>query len=184
MMHVLIAEDLLDHDYIDRYTLGFEQLKVRVEEYPPERASEITGLPIESIVELARDYGTIRPAAIRLNYGMQRHAGGGMAMRTAACLPALVGAWRDPAGGALLSSSGSYPVNGKALERPDLIWNAPRTINMWTIGNALLDANDPPIRALFVYNSNPVAVAPESSKVVAGFGREDLFCVVYDVVLT
>ena len=87
---------------------------------------------------LARDYGTIRPAVIRLNYGMQRHAGGGMAMRTVACLPALVGAWRDPAGGALLSSSGNYPVNTKALERPDLIWNDPRTINMSTIGDALL----------------------------------------------
>src|SRR6266403_500611 len=184
MMHVLIDEHLIDRDYIERYTLGFEQLSVRAQEYPPQRVAEITGLAAQQIIDLARDYGTIRPAAIRLNYGMQRHAGGGMAMRTAACLPALVGAWRDPAGGALLSSSGSYPVNGKALERPDLIWNAPRTINMSTIGNALLDANDPPIRALFVYNSNPVAVAPESSKVVASFAREDLFCVVHDVFLT
>ena len=105
-------------------------------------------------------------------------------MRTAACLPALVGAWRDPAGGALLSSSGAYPVDSKALERPDLIWNNPRTINMSTIGDALLDRNDPPIRAIYVYNSNPVAVAPESAKVVAGFSREDLFCVVHDVFLT
>ena len=184
MMHVLIGEHLIDRDYIDRYTLGFEQLSVRVRDYAPQRVAEITGLAAEQIVDLARDYGTIRPAAIRLNYGMQRHAGGGMAIRTAACLPALVGAWRDPAGGALLSSSGTYPVNGAALERPDLIWNAPRTINMSTIGNALLDANDPPIRALFVYNSNPVAVAPESAKVVAGFAREDLFCVVHDVFLT
>ena len=184
MMHVLIGEHLIDRDYIDRYTLGFEQLSVRVRDYAPQRVAEITGLAAEQIVDLARDYGTIRPAAIRLNYGMQRHAGGGMAIRTAACLPALVGAWRDPAGGALLSSSGTYPVNGAALERPDLIWNAPRTINMSTIGNALLDANEPPIRALFVYNSNPVAVAPESSKVVAGFAREDLFCVVHDVFLT
>src|SRR6266446_1903104 len=184
MMHVLIDEHLIDRDYIDRYTLGFEQLRVRVRDYPPQAVAEITGLTAKQIVDLARDYGTIRPAAIRLNYGMQRHAGGGMAMRTAACLPALVGAWRDPAGGALLSSSGSYPVNGKALERPDLIWNAPRTINMSTIGDALLTADDPPIRALFVYNSNPVAVAPDSSKVVAGFAREDLFCVVHDVFLT
>jgi anaerobic selenocysteine-containing dehydrogenase len=184
MMHVLVAEDLLDHDYIARYTLGFDQLQARVAEWPPERAAEITGLPATAIVELARDYGTIRPAAIRLNYGMQRHAGGGMAMRTAACLPALVGAWRDPAGGALLSSSGTYPVNFKALERPDLIWNHPRTINMSTIGDALLDVKDPPVRALYVYNSNPVAVAPESPKVVRGFSREDLFCVVHDVFLT
>src|ERR1700675_3003443 len=184
MMHVLIGEHLIDRDYIDRYTLGFEQLSVRVRDYPPQRVAQITGLAVDDIVALARDYGSIRPAAIRLNYGMQRHAGGGMAIRTAACLPALVGAWRDPAGGALLSSSGTYPVNGAALERPDLIWNAPRTINMSTIGNALLGADDPPIRALFVYNANPVAVAPDSTKVCAGFAREDLFCVVHDVFLT
>jgi anaerobic selenocysteine-containing dehydrogenase len=184
MMHVLIAEDLLDHDYIARYTLGFDALKERVREYPPEHVARITGLTAPEIVTLARDYGAIRPAVIRLNYGMQRHAGGGMAIRTVACLPALVGAWRDPAGGALLSSSGTYPVNTKALERPDLIWNDPRTINMSTIGDALLDAKDPPIRAIYVYNSNPVAVAPESSRVTAGFAREDLFCVVHDVFLT
>ena len=184
VMHVLIAEDMLDRDYIARYTLGFEALKQRVLEYPPERVAEITGLRAGEIVSLARDYGTIRPAAIRLNYGMQRHAGGGMAMRTAACLPALVGAWRDPAGGCLLSSSGNYPINTRALERPDLIWNNPRTINMSTIGEALLDAKDPPIRAIYVYNSNPAAVAPESAKVAAGFAREDLFCVVHDVFLT
>ncbi|MGH8714257.1 MAG: molybdopterin-containing oxidoreductase family protein [Casimicrobiaceae bacterium] len=184
MMHVLIAEDLLDRDYIARYTLGFEALEQRVREYPPARAAAITGLPEAEIVALARDYGTIAPAVIRLNYGMQRHAGGGMAIRTVACLPALVGAWRHPAGGALLSSSGTYPVNTPALERPDLIWNRPRTINMSTIGDALLEADDPPIRALFVYNSNPVAVAPQSGKVVAGFCREDLFCVVHDVFLT
>jgi anaerobic selenocysteine-containing dehydrogenase len=184
MMHVLIEEDLLDHDYIERYTLGFDRLQGRVKEYPPRRAAAITGLTESAIVGLARDYGTIRPAAIRLNYGMQRHAGGGMAMRTAACLPALVGSWRDAAGGALLSSSGTYPVNFKALERPDLIWNSPRTINMSTIGDALLEARDPPVAAIFVYNSNPVAVAPESAKVVRGFAREDLFCVVHDVFLT
>ena len=184
MMHVLVAEDLIDHDYVDRYTLGFDRLKDRVREYPPERVAQLTGLSADAIVALARDYGTIRPAAIRLNYGMQRHGGGGMAMRTAACLPALVGAWRDPAGGALLSSSGAYPVNTKALERPDLIWNNPRTINMSTIGDALLDAKDPPVRAIYVYNSNPVAVAPDSAKVVRGFAREDLFCVVHEVFQT
>jgi anaerobic selenocysteine-containing dehydrogenase len=184
VMNVLVAEDLLDHDYIARYTLGFEQLVERLRDYPPQRVAQITGLAADDIVALARDYGTIKPAVIRLNYGMQRHAGGGMAMRTAACLPALVGAWRDPAGGALLSSSGTYPVDSKALERPDLIWNNPRTINMSTIGDELREAKDPPIRAIYVYNSNPVAVAPESTKVVAGFSREDLFCVVHDVFLT
>ncbi len=184
LMHVLIAEDLLDRDYIDRYTLGFDALQERVRDYPPSRVASLTGLQEAAIVALARDYGTIAPAVIRLNYGMQRHAGGGMAIRTVACLPALVGAWRHAAGGALLSSSGTYPINTSALERPELSWNSPRTINMSTIGDALLDANDPPIRALYVYNSNPVAVAPDSSKVVAGFAREDLFCVVHDVFLT
>lgn len=184
MMHVLVDEDLLDHDYIERYTLGFAALKERVHEYPPRRAAEITGLSSDDIVALARDYGSMRPAVIRLNYGMQRHAGGGMAVRTVACLPALVGAWREAAGGVLLSSSGAYPVDRNALERPDLIWNNPRTINMSAIGDALLDAKDPPLRAIYVYNSNPVAVAPDSAKVVAGFSREDLFCVVHDVFLT
>ncbi len=184
LMHVLVDEDMLDRDYIDRYTLGFDALERRVREYPPSRVAALTGLREGEIVALARDYGTIAPAVIRLNYGMQRHAGGGMAIRTVACLPALVGAWRHAAGGALLSSSGTYPVNTAALERPDLIWNHPRTINMSTIGDALLEADDPPLRALFVYNSNPVAVAPDSSKVVAGFSREDLFCVVHDVFMT
>ena len=184
IMHVLIAEDLIDRDYIDRYTLGFDALKQRVRDYPPSLVASLTGLQEAQITALARDYGTIGPAVIRLNYGMQRHAGGGMAIRTVACLPGLVGAWRHAAGGALLSSSGTYPINTAALERPELSWNSPRTINMSTIGDALLDAADPPIRALFVYNSNPVAVAPESGKVVAGFAREDLFCVVHDVFLT
>jgi anaerobic selenocysteine-containing dehydrogenase len=184
IMHVLIAEDLIDRDYIDRYTLGFDALVQRVRDYPPSRIAALTGLREAQIIALARDYGTIEPAVIRLNYGMQRHAGGGMAIRTVACLPALVGAWRHAAGGALLSSSGTYPINTAALERPELSWNSPRTINMSTIGDALLEADDPPIRALFVYNSNPVAVAPDSGKVVAGFAREDLFCVVHDVFLT
>jgi anaerobic selenocysteine-containing dehydrogenase len=184
MMHVLIAEDRLDHDYIARYTLGFDALKERVREYPPQRVAQITGLASADIVALAREYGTIKPAVIRLNYGMQRHAGGGMAIRTVACLPALVGAWRDPAGGALLSASGNFPVDRDALERPDLIWNKPRTINMVAIGDALLDAKDPPLKAIYVYNSNPLAVAPDSARVVAGFSREDLFCVVHDVFQT
>src|SRR5689334_15432250 len=184
MMHVLIAEDLLDRDYIDRYTLGFDALEQRVREYPPARVASLTGLEEDRIVALAREYGSTAPAVIRLNYGMQRHAGGGMAIRTVACLPALVGAWRHPAGGALLSSSGTYAVDSAALERPDLASGQARTINMSTIGDALLDARDPPIRALFVYNSNPVAVAPDSGKVVAGFSREDLFCVVHDVFQT
>ena len=181
MMHVLIADDLVDHDYIARYTIGFDGLRERAADYPPERVAQICGISAETVTRLARAYGTTRPAVIRVNYGMQRHAGGGNAIRAVACLPALVGAWRDPAGGALLSSSGTYPVDVAALERPDLIRGTPRTINMSVIGNALLDEDAPPIRAIYVYNSNPVAVAPESSKVVTGFAREDLFCVVHEI---
>ena len=184
MMQVLFAEDLVDHDYIARYTLGVEALRERAAEFPPERVAQICGIAPDTVTSLARMYATTRPAVIRVNYGMQRHAGGGNAIRAVACLPALVGAWRDPAGGALLSSSGTYPVNTPALERPDLIRGTPRTINMSTIGDDLLDAKDPPIRAIYVYNSNPVAVAPEAAKVAAGFARDDLFCVVHEIFKT
>ena len=184
LMHVLIAEDLLDHDYIDRYTVGFAALAARAAEWTPERTAATCGIPVEQVLRLARDYGTLEPAAIRLNYGMQRVHGGGNAVRAVACLPALVGAWRNPAGGALLSSSGTYPVDTFTLERPDLIRGTPRTINMSTIGDALLGAVDPPIRAIYVYNSNPLAVAPHSSRVSAGFAREDLFCVVHEIFQT
>jgi anaerobic selenocysteine-containing dehydrogenase len=180
MMQVLIADGLLDRDYIARYTLGFDGLAERAAAYPPERVAAICGIDAATIVALARDYGTVKPAAIRVNYGMQRTAGGGMAMRTIACLPALTGAWRDAAGGLLLSSAGTYPIDRAALERPDLISGRPRTINMSTIGDALTGSIDPPVKAIVVYNSNPVAVAPESEKVIAGFAREDLFTVVIE----
>ncbi|MGB8338617.1 MAG: molybdopterin oxidoreductase family protein [Burkholderiales bacterium] len=179
MMHVLITDNLQDIDYINKFTIGYKQLVVRVKQYSPTVVAKLTGISAEKIIRLARDYASIKPAVIRLNYGMQRHAGGGMAVRAIACLPALIGAWRDAAGGILLSTSGTYGVNTQALQRPDLIWNNPRTINMSAIGDALLKA-DPPVRALYVYNSNPVAVAPDSSKVIAGFARENLFTVVHD----
>src|SRR5947207_3926029 len=183
MMHVIIGEGRHDADYVERYTLGFEALARRVKEYPPRKVAEITGLPAEKIIALAREYAATRPAAIRLNYGLQRHAGGGMAVRNILCLPALTGAWRDPAGGAVLSTSGFFGMNDAKLERPDLLGLSrcpnPRTINMVAIADALLEAK-PPIRALYVYNSNPVAVAPDSAKVVRGFSREDLFTVVHE----
>ena len=184
LMHVLIRDDLLDHDYIARYTLGFDALKRRVLEYPPERVAAICGIRTQEIENLAHTYGSTRPAAIRTNYGINRTAGGGMALRNVACLPALTGAWRDAAGGVLLSSSGNYPVNTAALERLDLMPTpAPRTVNMSTIGHALLRAQ-PPIKALFVYNSNPLAVAPQSAEVERGLARDDLFTVVHDLFQT
>ncbi len=187
MMHVILGEDRCDRDYVAKYTLGFEELAVRVKDYPPEKVAKITGLPAEKIVALAREYAGTRPAAIRLNYGMQRCAGGGMAARAIACLPALTGAWRDAAGGVVLTTAGFFGVDTVKLGRPDLLQKSknpkPRTINMSAIGDALLEAK-PPVRALYVYNSNPVAVAPDSGKVVRGFAREDLFTVVHDIFLT
>ena len=185
LMHELIANDWLDHDYIARHTLGWERLRERALQWPPERAAQVCGVPVEQIRRLARDYGTTKPAAIRLNYGMQRVRGGGNAVRAIACLPALVGAWRDRAGGLLLSASGFFPIRRQALHRPDLLaGRTPRTINMVTIGDDLLREASPTfgpkIEALIVYDSNPVAVAPESGKVVQGFAREDLFTVVLE----
>jgi anaerobic selenocysteine-containing dehydrogenase len=185
LMHELIVNDWLDHDYIAKHASGWDALRERALRWTPERAAAVCGVPQEQIRSLARDWGTTQPAAIRLNYGMQRVHGGGNAVRAIACLPALTGAWRHRAGGLLLSSSGSFPVDKAALQRPDLLaGRTPRTINMSTIGDDLLrqssPAFGPKIEALVVYNSNPVAVAPESRKVVAGFGRDDLFTVVLE----
>ncbi|MDH4114870.1 MAG: molybdopterin-dependent oxidoreductase, partial [Burkholderiaceae bacterium] len=180
VIHVLVREGWLDRDYIDRHTLGFDALAERARAFDPERVGALCGIEAGVVAGFARDYWELRPAAIRLNYGMQRTHGGGNAVRAVACLPALAGHWRDPAGGLLLSTSGAYPVDEAALYRPDLLaGRRPRTINMSTIGRDLLAA-EPPIDALIVYNSNPVAVAPHSGEVARGFAREDLFTVVLD----
>lgn len=189
LMHVLVAENLLDHDYIARHTLGFAQLKDRVAEWTPERTAQTCGISADEVVNLAREYGQAalrgEPVAIRLNYGIQRVRGGGMAVRNVACLPALVGAWRHAAGGVQLSTSGSFPANRPALQRPDLLaGRKPRTINMTTIGDDLLREASPEfgprVEAVIVYNANPVAIAPDSAKVQQGFAREDLFTVVME----
>jgi anaerobic selenocysteine-containing dehydrogenase len=185
LMHELVVNGWLDHDYIERHTLGFAALRERALRWTPQRAATVCGIPAQQIRDLARDYGTTQPTAIRLNYGMQRVRGGGNAVRAVACLPALTGAWRHRAGGVLLSSGGFYPADRAALQRPDLLaGRTPRTINMVQIGDALLHPASPQfgpaIEAVVVYNSNPVAVAPESSRVVRGFAREDLFTVVIE----
>ncbi len=189
LMHELIAHDWLDHDYIARHTRGWPALRERALQWSPERAAGVCGVPAKQIRSLARDYGQCflekQPAAIRLNYGMQRVRGGGNAVRAVACLPALTGAWRHRAGGLLMSSSGVFPVDRAALQRPDLLaGRTPRTLNMSTIGDDLLRASSPAfgpkIEALIVYNSNPVAVAPDSGQVVRGFARDDLFTVVLE----
>jgi anaerobic selenocysteine-containing dehydrogenase len=188
---VLIAEDLLDHDYIARYTLGFEQLKERVAEWTPARTAEVCGISADEVRNLAREYARVALAGegafIRANYGLQRVRGGGMAARNVACLPALVGAWRQASGGIQLSVSDSFPKDTAALSRPDLAarhGKPSRIINMSTIGDDLLKPASPDfgpqVEAVIVYNSNPVAVAPESGKVAQGFAREDLFTVVLE----
>jgi len=180
MMQVLITEGLIDRDYIAKYTLGFEKLAERVKQYTPEWAARTCGITVEEVVQLAREYGSVKPAAIRLNYGMQRHAGGGIAARNIACLPALTGAWRDAAGGIVLTTADFYKFDHAALERPDLLaGRRPRVINHSALGDALTSAS-PPVKVTIVYNNNPVAVCPDSEKVIAGFSREDLFTVVMD----
>lgn len=209
MMHVIIGEELHDPQYVAEHTLGFEGLRARVLDWTPQRASEITSIPASTIVALARAYAQSPAAAIRINYGMQRHAGGGMAVRTIACLPALVGAWKQRGGGILLSNSGSFPVDLRPLQFPELVAKSAdgrsagtRVINMSRLGDALAldprrlarahhrpraidrcpegDAIGAPIHGLIVYNSNPAAVAPDQKAVLEGLARDDLFTVVLE----
>jgi anaerobic selenocysteine-containing dehydrogenase len=191
LMHELITRGWLDHDYIARHVQGFDSLRAKAMEWTPERAAAECGLQADDIRELAREYGNTQPAAIRLNYGMQRVAGGGSASRLIALLPCLTGAWRHRAGGLLLSSSGWFKSvrDDASLYKPELLaGRQPRTINMSTIGDDLLRESSPQfgpkIEALVVYNSNPVAVAPQSRRVVQGFQREDLFTVVLEHFMT
>jgi anaerobic selenocysteine-containing dehydrogenase len=183
MMHVLFARGLEDRDYLERHTLGHEALRGRAAEWTPARTAAVTGLPEETIVSLGERYGRARAAFIRVNYGLQRHGGGGMAVRSIACLPAVTGHWRRPGGGVQLSTSANFQFNRAALQREDL--SPPvRTINMIRLGDALTlpDAGvgGPPVKALVVYNSNPAAVAPERNAVLRGLAREDLFTVVLE----
>jgi anaerobic selenocysteine-containing dehydrogenase len=182
VMHVVFREGREDRDYLDNHTVGWEALRERAREWTPARTAETTGLTVEEVEWFARAYATTRPSAIRINYGLNRHAGGGMAVRTIACLPAITGAWRDVGGGVLLSTSGTFPTNNAALERPDLIAPGTRTLNMSQLGRILTDPGlAPPVKALFVYNANPGAVAPEQEKVREGLAREDLFTVVHEL---
>lgn len=186
MMHVLVSEGMVDREYIRRATLGFAELAEHVKQYPPERVAEITGVPADELIGLSRRYGATRASYIRVGIGLSRHDNGGMTCRTIACLPALTGAYAHPAGGALLSTSESFPLNQPALERPDLMPKpVPRLINMIHLGRALIDPDlTPPIHALYVYNSNPASVCPNQELVLQGLGREDLFTVVHEQIFT
>jgi len=194
LMHVILRDGLEDRDYIDTMTHGFDQLAERVREYTPECVARSTGLSAAEIEQLAREYATTKPAVLRMNYGVQRSQNGGTAVRAIAMLPALTGAWRHAGGGAQLSMSGAFKFNMQAIERPDLMLASPlarpaRVVNMSRLGHALTELGDAPedgprVHAIFVYNSNPAAVAPNHNAVRRGFERTDLFTVVHEQFLT
>ena len=180
MMHVIFRDGLEDRGYLEAMTTGWEKLRDRVlADYAPQRVADICRLPVETVERLGRRYGTTRPSFIRLNYGLQRHGGGGSAVRAIAILPAVTGTWDDVGGGCQLSSSGTFSFL-RPLDRKELIPPGTRTINMTRLGEALTETDDPPVRALVVYNSNPASIAPERGKVLAGLRREDLFTVVLE----
>ncbi len=194
MMHVILNEGLEDRSFIAERTHGFAQLAQRVREYTPERVAHWTGMTAAEVEQLAREYATTRPAALRLNYGIQRAEYGGAAVRAVAMLPAVTGAWRHRGGGAVLSTSGGFQWNKEAVERPELAQASPlgrpgRVVNMSALGEALTTLGDKPadgprVHALFVYNSNPAAVAPNSNAVRRGLMRPDLFTVVHEQFFT
>ncbi len=188
MMHVIIGENLHDADYVAKHTLGFDQLHEKVKEYPPERVAQWTGISAGDIRKLAREYATTRPAVIRLNYGVQRSERGGMATRTVAMLPCITGSWKEVGGGLQMSVSGAVSFNDAALKRPDLMQTSlgrdARTLNMVELGRILTTPLDPPVKSLFVYNSNPAAVCPQHNDVVRGLLRPDLFTVVHEQFFT
>jgi anaerobic selenocysteine-containing dehydrogenase len=183
LMHVLFAENMVDDDFLRQYTIGHEELREHVRQYDPIVVSEITGVPVEDIYRLARMYGQTTPSFIRIGNGPQHHDNGGMCVRTIACLPALTGQWLHKGGGAIKGNGGYLDHNVAALQRPDLRKKQTRQINMNLLGSALLEL-DPPIRSLYVYNSNPAVVAPHANKVREGLLRENLFTVVHDLFLT
>ncbi|MFX3624025.1 MAG: molybdopterin-dependent oxidoreductase [Ectobacillus sp.] len=184
IMHILIKEELVDREFLARYTVGYEELCVQADVYTPEKTAMLTGVSVADIYKLARLYGTVFPAFIRIGNGLQHHDNGGMAVRAISCLPALTGQWQHRGGGAVKGNGAYSALNSFMLERPDLLpEKKPRTINMNQLGQALLEA-DPPVKALFVYNCNPAQVAPEQAKVRKGLLRDDLFTVVHELFLT
>ena len=189
MAHVILRDGLHDPDYLSQHTNGFEEYQCLAAQYTPERVAQWTGISAEDIEALAHEYATVRPAAIRVNYGVQRSERGGAAVRAIAALPVLTGAWREAGGGLQLSTSGAFQFNNTAVERPDLqvrsrLGREARLVNMVELGHALNHLSQPPVQALVVYNSNPAAVAPHQTAVLAGLRRPDLFAVVLEQMQT
>ena len=188
MMHILIRDDLVDHDYLEKYTDGFDELSVQVTEWTPLRAAQVCGISVDDIESLARDYGTIRPSFIRTLIGAEHRQHGAMFFRTLSCLPMLVGAWREKGGG-FARSVGSYA----AVNVDDSVFTVDslsagrerRPLSMNEIGQVLNDENlDPAVKALFVYNGNPLVTAPNAELIRQGLEREDLFTVVSEQFMT
>ena len=186
MIHVIIKENLVDRDYIDKHTVGYDELAERASTYTPELAAQETGIPVDDIVKLAREYATTPPAVVRIGVAVERHAGGGQTVRAIACLPGLVGAWKHVGGGLLQLPIWAFPVKWDVLMRPDLQPEKMRVLNSWRLGPALTGelGFDPPIKSLFVYNANPMAMVTEQTKLENGLEREDLFTVVSEHFLT
>ncbi|MGC1361310.1 MAG: molybdopterin oxidoreductase family protein [Silvibacterium sp.] len=189
IMHILVRDSLYDREYVAQHTHGFEQLKERASEYLPERVAAWTGVSVADIERLAHEYATVTPAVIRLNYGIQRSENGGASVRAVTMLPALTGAWKRRGGGLQLSTSGAFPWDKQTIERPDLMSAGPlgrtsRVVNMARLGHALTELDNPRVQAMFVYNSNPAAIAPDQAEVLRGLAREDLFTVVHEQFFT
>ena len=180
MMHVIIEEGLVDKDYVAQYTLGYEQLAERVKTRTPEWAEKITGIPAADIRQLAREYATTPPAAIRIGVALERSYGGSQAIRAATCLPALIGAWRDVGGGILQFPVWEHPYKFDVICRPDLIPEGTPVVNNLQLGRVLTGeiALETPIQSMMVWNTNPITQAPETDKIIRGLAREDLFLVV------
>jgi len=187
MMHVIVREGLQDSEYVESYTVGFDRLRERLREYPPARVAEITGLKPEDVVDLAKAYATTRPATIRTQIAMEKHSNGAMMYRSIACLPALVGAWRDEGGGILQFTADWFyeALSLGSLMMPELEDPKTRSVNMVQLGKALADGKlDPPILALIVYNANPGTIAQNQNLVREGLKRKDLLTVVLDHFVT
>ncbi|MBI3090823.1 MAG: molybdopterin oxidoreductase family protein [Candidatus Tectomicrobia bacterium] len=183
LMHLIVRDGLHDEEYLRSATVGFEALAIRLKDYPPERVTAITGIAAPLLARLARLYATTHPALIRLGTGLQRHSNGGATHRAVLALPALTGAWRHVGGGLLAVNSEAAPLNLAALQRPDFMPRRPRTINMVELGRVLAEA-EPPVKVLVVYNSNPLAAAPNQNRVLAGLRRDDLFIAVHEQFMT
>ena len=182
MMRAIADAGLADEDWCRRFTLGYDDLLHRLEDYPVDRCADICDVPPETITRIGCEFASSQPSLLRLGVGAQRHLGAPIAYRTLACLPAIAGSWRHRGGGLSYIPSATGDALGLArLRRPDLGPGHVRTINMAQLGTALTDPSlDPPVAALIVWNANPAAIAPDQGQVLDGLRRDDLFTVVLE----